>query len=119
VDAVRPGRRAMLLDLKQRYCCSRSLTDLIALGTRLTVATEARAGPVATQAPDSVTTIRGTSYLGNWNVRMKIASNIMKAVNLCLVLAARASTSAQCRRLGWTHSDLFRRLGTYSWEKGT
>jgi hypothetical protein len=36
---------------------------------------------------------------------MKIASNIMKAVNLCLVLA-RASTSAQCRRLGWTRLGL-------------
>jgi hypothetical protein len=58
-------------------------------------ATEARAGPVATQAPDSVTTIRGTSYLGNWNVRgMKIASNIMKAVNPAWCLAADPLRSA-------------------------
>jgi hypothetical protein len=48
---------------------------------------------------------------------MKIASNIMKAVNLCLV----ASRHPLLRSAGdWMDpdSDLFRRLGTYSWGEG-
>jgi hypothetical protein len=85
VDAVRPGRRAQCYWIEANATAAVPVSnrfDRLRDQTDAPVATEARAGPVATQAPDSVTTIRGTSYLGNWNVRgMKIASNIMKAVN--------------------------------------
>jgi hypothetical protein len=77
-------------DERKYWTCEANATAAVLVSNRFDrlrdqtdapVATEARAGPVATQAPDSVTTIRGTSYLGT-NVRgMKIASNIMKAVN--------------------------------------